>query len=52
MDYTELNFKIPIEAEDYEECSLFVTQTINEIIVQAVKNGKNKIVINSPYAEN
>jgi hypothetical protein len=47
MKYEELNFKIPIEADDYDECSAFVTQAISEIISQAVENGKNKIIINT-----
>ncbi len=47
MKYTDVDFKIPIESEDYEECSLFVTKAISEIIAQAVQNGKNKIIINT-----
>jgi len=47
MEYTDLDFKIPVESNDYEECSLFVTYAISEIIGQAIKNGKNKIIINT-----
>lgn len=47
MEYTNLDFKIPVESDDYEECSLFVTNAISKIIGQAIKSGKNKIVINT-----
>ncbi len=47
MEYIDLDFKIPIESDDYEECSSFVTHAISEIILQAIQNGKNKIIINT-----
>ena len=47
MIYEKLNFKIPIENDDYGECSAFVTHAISEIISQAVENGRNKIIINT-----
>lgn len=47
MKYTELDFKIPVESDDYEECSLFVTNAVNKIIGQAIESGKNKISINT-----
>lgn len=47
MNYADLNFKIPIENDDYEECSTFVTQIIGKIISQAIETGKSKIIINT-----
>lgn len=47
MEYANLNFKIPVESDDYQKCSLFVTHAIGEIIGQAIKTGKNKIIINT-----
>lgn len=47
MEYKDLDFKIPIETDDYEECSIYVTHAISEIIGQSIKNGKNKIIINT-----
>jgi hypothetical protein len=47
MKYEELNFKVPIENDDYDECSAFVTYAVSEIISRAVENGKNKIIINT-----
>lgn len=47
MEYKDLEFKIPIETDDYEECSIFVTEAIDKIIAQAIKNEKNKIIINT-----
>ena len=37
MSYESQVFKIPRESADYEECSTFVTNTIEEII----KNGSS-----------
>lgn len=47
MEYKEVDFKIPVESDDYEECSLFVTHAIGEIIGRAIENDKNKIIINT-----
>ena len=47
MNYKDLDFKMPIESDDYENCSLFVTQAISKIIFQAIQNGRNKIIINT-----
>lgn len=47
MEYKDLNFKIPIEVNDYEECSTFVVHAVSEIIRRAIENGKSKIVINT-----
>ncbi|RKZ90758.1 MAG: restriction endonuclease [Candidatus Parabeggiatoa sp. nov. 1] len=45
--YKKLNFKIPQQCEDYNECSNFVTTSIELIIDDAIKLGKNKIIINT-----
>ena len=47
MKYEELEFKIPREAEDYNECSSFVTKSIEEIVQVAIKNDRNKICIST-----
>lgn len=36
MNYEELNFKIPRESEDYEQCSNFVVYSIDKIISDAM----------------
>lgn len=41
------DYKIPIQSDDYPECSLFVTSAIKEIIKEAIDQGDNKIVINT-----
>lgn len=45
--YYKLEFKIPIESDDYEYCSEYVIRSIEEIISESIKNGKNKIIINT-----
>jgi len=47
MKYEELDFKIPNESEDYEECSSFVVNSIDGIIKDAMDTGHNKIIINT-----
>ena len=47
MEYESLNFKIPVEAIDYPECSAFVIAHIEAIMKDAVEAGKNKIIINT-----
>lgn len=47
MSYDKVNFKVPVETEDYEECSAFVIKAIEEIIAEAIEKGENKIVINT-----
>ncbi|GHU42626.1 hypothetical protein FACS1894190_12180 [Spirochaetia bacterium] len=46
-DYSKLDFKIPIEAQDYRDCSDFVVGQIKSIVDDAIKNKKNKIIINT-----
>jgi hypothetical protein len=47
MSYDKVNFKVPVETEDYEECSAFVIKAIEEIIAEAIEKGDNKIIINT-----
>ena len=47
MEYDELNFKIPQQCEDYAECSAFVTDSIKNIMKEAIEAGRNKIIINT-----
>jgi hypothetical protein len=47
LRYALLNFKIPQQCEDYDECSEFVTNAIEQIMDAAVRAGNNKIVINT-----
>lgn len=47
MKYEDFKFKIPNESKDYKEASSFVIKSIEEIIEDAIKTGKNKIVINT-----
>lgn len=45
--YEELNFKIPIESEDYPKASRYVTESIEKIIYKTIKDGNNKIILNT-----
>ena len=47
MTYDNQDFKIPVESDDYAECSGFVTMTIESIIKEAIDRGDNKIFINT-----
>ncbi len=47
MTYEEISFKIPIESSDYLNCSEFVINSVEEIIKGSIKNGMNKIIINT-----
>jgi hypothetical protein len=47
MEYKELTFKVPHESPDYAECSDFVIGQIEAILDDALKAGKNKIIINT-----
>jgi hypothetical protein len=47
MDYANLEFKIPVEHEDYVECSDFVITSIEKIMQTAIDEGRNKIIINT-----
>ncbi len=45
--YSTLNFKIPNESDDYEDCSVFVISSIDSIMKKAMDSGRNKIIINT-----
>ncbi|MCK4292719.1 MAG: restriction endonuclease [Planctomycetes bacterium] len=47
MEYDDLEFKIPKQCDDYNECSEFVTHSIEEIMQHAIESGRNQIVINT-----
>lgn len=47
MTYENQTFKVPKESEDYQECSDFVTTSIESIIKEAIDTGENKIIINT-----
>jgi len=47
VDYQDLAFKIPEQCEDYDECSAFVTGSIEGIMKEAIEAGRNRIVINT-----
>ena len=47
MGYNDQIFKIPQQADDYSECSKFVTSSIESIIRDAIRAEKNKIFINT-----
>ena len=45
--YEDLNFKVPVESSDYPQASSFVIKSIEGIIEEAIKNGQNKIILNT-----
>lgn len=47
MSYENLDLKIPEEADDYEECSSFVIDSIESIMKDAMDSGRNKIIIDT-----
>lgn len=47
MIYTDLTFKVPVESEDYQDCSDFVVNSIESIIQSAMDTGTNQIIINT-----
>jgi hypothetical protein len=47
VNYEELIFKIPEQCADYDKCSAFVTEAIENIVREAIRGGRNKIVINT-----
>ena len=46
-EYNDLNFKIPVESDDYYEASSFITKTIEGILEETINKGENKIIINT-----
>lgn len=47
MSYETQKFKIPVEAEDYNECSAFVIDSVKGLIGEALASGRNKISIHT-----
>lgn len=47
MNYSDLDLKIPIEDDDYENCSNFLVDKINLIVQSTLDAGRNKIIINT-----
>jgi len=47
MEYDDLELKMPEQCEDYNECSQFVTTSIERIMQEAIDSGRNQIVINT-----
>lgn len=47
MTYENQDFKIPVESDDYKECSEFIVASIESIIQDAMDTGKNRIEINT-----
>ena len=45
--YDNQNFKVPVESEDYPQASAFVIKSIEGILEEAIKNGQNKIILNT-----
>ncbi|OQY30468.1 MAG: restriction endonuclease [Anaerolineaceae bacterium 4572_5.2] len=46
-NYEDFRFKIPVESEDYQECSDFVADAIESIVQHAMDADRNKIIINT-----
>jgi hypothetical protein len=47
MKYEDIEFKIPVQCEDYDECSTFVIASIENIMKESIDAGRNKIIINT-----
>lgn len=47
MSYDTQTFKIPVESEDYNECSAFVIDAVKGLIGDALESGRNKISIHT-----
>ncbi|WP_217430277.1 hypothetical protein [Sphingomonas bacterium] len=47
MNYTDFDFKVPIESADYAACSKEVTETLEAIVAASIASGRNKIFINT-----
>jgi hypothetical protein len=45
--YNKASCKIPVESDDYEDCSKYVVESIEGIMKSAIENRKNRIVINT-----
>ena len=47
MSYEELMLKVPVESEDYKDCSNFVVTSVEGIIKEAMDSGRNKVIIST-----
>lgn len=47
MIYENQAFKIPIQSQDYDNCSDFVISSIETVMREAILQGNNKIIINT-----
>lgn len=47
MEYDDLEFKVPVQSDDYDECSTFVTASIESTMKDAIESGRNRITINT-----
>jgi hypothetical protein len=47
MSYSDQNFKIPEESNDYKEISEYAIKAIEAIIKNAIEKGENRIIINT-----
>jgi len=47
LQYEVLDFKVPIESDDYKQCSDFVVSSIVAIVQKAMDEKRNRIVINT-----
>lgn len=47
MAYEDIEFKRPVQSDDYAECSRFVIRKVDAIISAAIESGNNKIFINT-----
>lgn len=47
MSYESHDLKIPVESDDYQECSEFVVSSIEAIMKTAMDTGRNRIEINT-----
>lgn len=45
--YEDFKFKIPVESDDYQECSDFVVEAVESIVQQTMNEGRNRIIINT-----
>jgi hypothetical protein len=45
--YKDIDLKIPVEDQDYVECSEFIVKSVEGIIQEAMNTGRNKIIINT-----
>ena len=45
--YESQSFKIPVESDDYPQASAYVIKSIEDIIEEAIRNGQNRIILNT-----